>query len=447
MVSFYKPGKNKSAKRSHTAATLTIDTWDWKGQGVVRGKPVKFIAGALPHEACEVMLTRQKRDVAEGRVTRVLQAHENRQTPFCPVAGECGGCQLQHVDSETALSLRQQAIDDLLRKSLGRAAYETLSWSAPLTGPKPAYRRKARLAVDARNEHNIAIGYRAQRANRVIDIASCPVLVASLSELIAPLKEALSRHSAVRHIGHIGLLAGDAVSQVTIKVTRPLASAFTDALEEFARRHKINMLIESASGELITLHHQADLHCSVSGERYLTPGPNDFIQVNDAVNQAMVRQAVDWLAITKGELVADWFCGLGNFSLALADAGAKVQAIEGVAEMVQRAKTAAQRQGISNIDWRHLDLSDYETVRQALDGAVSKVLLDPSREGASVVCHALTENPVERILYVSCNPSTFCRDAATLTHAGYKMEKVSLVEMFPYTQHLEMMALFTHTTT
>ena len=449
MVSFYKPGKGKSAKPQAPAkAELTIDDWDWKGQGVVRGKPVKFIAGALPGERCEVSITRTKRQVSEGYVARVIAPNEARQTPFCPVAGQCGGCQLQHVDSDAALNWRQQAINQLLMKAIDSGKHEnTLDWQPAITGPKPAYRRKARLAVDARNPDNIAIGYRAKRDNRVVDIEGCPVLVASLSALIAPLKATLVRHSGIRHIGHIGLLAGDTVNQVTIKTTRPLSLEVKTALTEFAQTHKINMLIESHDGGIETLHQQAPLHCSVIGERYLAPGPNDFIQVNDTVNRAMIKQALAWLEVQQGDVVADWFCGLGNFSLALADAGASVQAIEGVADMVQRAQAAAQAQGIQSIDWQHLDLGNYAAVKQSLTDSVQKVLLDPSREGAAAVCKVLTEKPVKRVLYVSCNPSTFSRDAATLTGGGYQLEKVSLIEMFPYTQHLEMMALFTHTAT
>lgn len=445
MVSFYKPGKGKSAKRQTPARSeLTIDDWDWKGQGVVRGKPVKFVSGALPGERCEVKTTRTRRQVAEGHVSRVIDPSEARQTPFCPVAGQCGGCQLQHVDSDAALTWRQQAISQLLIKATGE---NTLNWQPAITGPKPAYRRKARLAIDARNPSKVSIGYRAQRDNRVVDIASCPVLVESLASLIAPLKAELLRHNGIRHIGHIGLLAGDGVSQVTIKTTRPMSADWRASLTAFARSQHINMLIESQGGEIVTLHQHAPLHCTVSGERYLAPGPNDFIQVNDAVNQGMIQQALAWLEVQPDEGVADWFCGLGNFSLALADAGARVQAIEGVADMVQRAKDTAQAQGINSIDWQHLDLGDYEAVKQALASDIKKVLLDPSREGAPVVCEALAEQPVERVLYVSCNPSTFSRDAATLTRSGYQLAKLSLIEMFPFTQHLEMMALFTHTAT
>ena len=173
------------------------------------------------------------------------------------------------------------------------------------------------------------------------------------------------------------------------------------------------------------------------------PGPNDFVQVNPLVNQKMIHQALAWLSPQPHERIADWFCGLGNFTLPIAKSGAEVQAVEGVAQMVQRAKENALAQGITNIDYLHLDLSDEKQVYEALAAGFDKVLIDPSREGALTVCHALAKAKPNTIVYVSCNPSTFSRDARVLLEQGYKMKKAGVIEMFPYTQHMEMMALFT----
>jgi SAM-dependent methyltransferases related to tRNA (uracil-5-)-methyltransferase len=120
--------------------------------------------------------------------------------------------------------------------------------------------------------------------------------------------------------------------------------------------------------------------CSIS------PSANDFIQINKVVNEKMINQAIDWLSPQPDERVADWFSGLGNFTLPIAKRGAKVQAIEGVAEMVRRARDNAQQQGIENVEWLHLDLANKTNVEASLQQGVDKVLLDPSREGALTVC-------------------------------------------------------------
>ncbi|MEW9799012.1 23S rRNA (uracil(1939)-C(5))-methyltransferase RlmD [Alteromonas sp. CYL-A6] len=442
MVSFYKPTKRKAKNvvSGPVRQQVVIDDWDWQGQGVVRGKPVMFVEGALPGEHCEVDVTQAARQVAHGKLIRVDKQNSARRDAFCPVAAECGGCQLQHVDPDEALRLRQQAINHKLLSVLPQSE---LNWCTPLTGQTPAYRRKARLAVDARREGKVRVGFRAKRDNKVVNIEHCPVLETSLSALISPLKQVLNLHGGARHIGHISLMAGDNVSQITLKATRPLATALTHALAELAKDKGVNLLLENQNGDITPLHKVEAVTCRVTENRYLKPQPNDFIQVNAAVNRAMVEQALAWLAVKPGEKIADWFCGLGNFSLALADAGATVQAVEGVAAMVQQGQQNALEQGIDTIDWRHADLSNPQRLTDCLAFASDKVLLDPSREGAQAAAEALAQHKVDCIVYVSCNPGTFIRDAAILAGGGYRIEKIGLVEMFPYTQHLEVMALFT----
>ena len=169
----------------------------------------------------------------------------------------------------------------------------------------------------------------------------------------------------------------------------------------------------------------------------------DFVQVNHDVNLAMVQQALDWLDLQPDDKVLDLFCGLGNFSLPMARKVSHVTAVEGVATMVQRADLSAQQQGITNISWRCEDLSNSDIVSALTIHNKTKVLLDPSREGAHTVCEQLAKRKVGAIVYVSCNPATLDRDIAPLLAAGYRINKVALMEMFPYTQHVEMMMLLT----
>lgn len=453
MVSFYKPGKTAGAKHgvkkkekasgapaSLRRKTITIDSWDWQGQGVARQHPIVFAAEALPGETCEVRVIRQQKNVAHATVASVIVSSELRRKPFCPIADKCGGCQLQHIGAEDALSLRQQALDTLWKKQLG---IREILWQPALTGTRPDYRRKARLAVDARDPHAIRIGFREAGAKNVVDVEQCPVLVPPLNALLPELRDVLSTHEGIRHVGHISLLHGDNVSQITVKITRDISSAMRGVLAEFGEAHNVNVQLELQNGVFKTLHQVTPIRCETDSGLYITPQANDFIQVNRDVNHQMIAQAMNWLEPKPAERIADWFSGLGNFSLSLAKRGADVQAVEGVSEMVQRAKQGAQDQGIDNIEWRHLDLTKPQVIKEALGAGFDKVLLDPSREGALQVCEALSGGQVKKILYVSCNPSTFTRDAKILLGAGYKMDKVGLLEMFPYTRHLEVMALFT----
>ncbi|WP_414829836.1 23S rRNA (uracil(1939)-C(5))-methyltransferase RlmD [Alteromonas sp. H39] len=457
MVSFYKPGKSgKAGTNRHTSnqhvksqdrggqpaqsRSVTIDSWDWQGLGVSRQHPVTFVDGALPGETCDVRIVKQQKNVAYATAIKVTEPSALRRTPFCPIADKCGGCQLQHVHADEALALREQALDSLWKKQLG---LNDIPWQPALTGNHPAYRRKARLAVDARDSNAVRIGFRERRGKQVVDVESCPVLVTALNDLLPELRDVLMGHEGIRHVGHVSLLRGDNCSQVTVKITRPISQTMRDALTAFGEKLKVNVQLEGKDGNFQMLHDEAPVTCETEPGLYIAPQANDFVQVNREVNQQMISQAMAWLEPKPEERIADWFSGLGNFSLSLARRGAHVQAVEGVSEMVQRARANARKQGVENIDWLHLDLTKPHVIKQALSTGFDKVLLDPSREGALEVCEALAGSRTKKILYVSCNPSTWTRDAKVLLDSGYKMDKVGVLEMFPYTRHLEVMALFT----
>jgi 23S rRNA (uracil1939-C5)-methyltransferase len=170
--------------------------------------------------------------------------------------------------------------------------------------------------------------------------------------------------------------------------------------------------------------------------------PTDFIQINDAVNQKMVRQALDWLAIEPGDAVLELFSGLGNFSLPLARAGARVTAVEGEAGLVQRARENAVRNGL-DIRYERADLFQPDPHVDWLTARYAAVLLDPPRAGAREILPFVAERRPARILYVSCHPGTLARDGGFLVHErGYRLQQAGILDMFPHTVHVESMALF-----
>ncbi len=439
MVKFYSP-KKTTKKTVKQVKNFSVDALDVYGQGVCRHhQPIAFIEGGLPGEVCEAQIIATHKSHVQAKVKKITQPAEARLKPFCPVFDTCGGCQLQHVESAAALSWRQAAIADYWNKHLN---LKNIPWLPPVTGDKPAYRRKTRLAVDARNPNNFKLGFRQQGSKSIVDVKSCPILVESLSKLIQPLKDMLSSQTSRTNIGHISLLAGENIELIQVKLTRSVSNSFVNALINFANVQKVNVSLEDANGNVEALVEHEKLHCRLDEGCYLTPGANDFVQVNDTVNQKMIAQAINWLALDETQVIADLFCGLGNFSLPLARQVNKVLAVEGVAQMVQRGQTNAQEQGINNIQWQLGDLNDKALVRSVLATTLDAIVLDPSREGALEVCKAISDLSITKILYVSCNPTTFARDATLLLQQGYRMEKVSLIEMFPFTKHLELMALF-----
>lgn len=173
--------------------------------------------------------------------------------------------------------------------------------------------------------------------------------------------------------------------------------------------------------------------------------PLDFVQVNQALNRKMVARALELLAPEATDTVLDLFCGLGNFTLPLARHAAQVIGVEGENVMVQRARAAAEANGIHNTDYFACNLMDEDALKHEpwLKRSYDKILLDPPRAGAKEVIAHIGKLKAKRIVYVSCDPATLARDAGELVHThGYRLLGAGVMDMFPHTSHVESIAVF-----
>lgn len=164
--------------------------------------------------------------------------------------------------------------------------------------------------------------------------------------------------------------------------------------------------------------------------------------MNAGVNEAMIAQALQWLAPRAEERVLDLFCGLGNFALPLAQSVRQVVAVEGVQTMVDRAAANAVSNNLNNTAFFQADLSQPLADAEWIGEGFSAVLLDPPRDGAFEVVRKLSSLGAKRLVYVSCNPATLARDTVELIKQGYRLKRAGILDMFPQTAHVEAMALF-----
>ncbi|MCC2605252.1 23S rRNA (uracil(1939)-C(5))-methyltransferase RlmD [Planctobacterium marinum] len=460
MVQVFRGGNRKSGggrrqTKKRTAhhgrvSQVVIDHLDHEAKGVVPGAPVTFVTGALPGELCEIQETDRQKHIAKARVRKVLNASAQRKTPFCPHFGLCGGCQTQFAAEDYLLSQKQAAIGQLLQRFIGIDA-EHLPWQQPITAQHTAYRRKVRLAVDARKPSECRIGFR-DTENQVFNLSDCQVATMAIQKLIAPLQEVLNRLNSIKHLGHVSLFEGcDAEHNervyVTLRFTRSPDESDRQTLQRFGEQQGCDIFLDMGEKQREVLNGQSSL------VRYSLPlptgaplmfkaNPDDFVQVNPQINQQMVAQALAWLQLAPQDKVLDLFCGVGNFTLPLARSVSSVVGFEGIPEMVQMAQSNALDNGISNVRFISGDLNDPDILHKMTELNCNKVLLDPARAGASQAVEQLVKIAPERILYVSCNPATFGRDIAKLLAANYQLTKLSLIDMFPQTSHTEMMGLF-----
>ncbi|MBB2497278.1 23S rRNA (uracil(1939)-C(5))-methyltransferase RlmD [Aquipseudomonas ullengensis] len=419
---------------------LTIERLAHDGRGIafIDGRSW-FVAGALPGEAVEARVLSARSQVIEARAERILQAVPLRRQAPCAHAGTCGGCSVQHLPHDEQLALKQSSLAEQLRRLAG---LEPDEWAAPLVGPEFAYRRRARIAVrwDVKNKH-LEVGFRAAASQDIVAIADCPVLVQPLQPLMRALPALLRGLDKPQVVGHVELFHGSAVA-VLVRHTAELVEADLARLRQFCSEHQAQLWLHGVGEPQAD---QADAALSYRLEPWnleLQYRPGDFVQVNALVNQAMVAQALDWLAPHTGERVLDLFCGLGNFALPLAQRVGEVVAVEGVQVMVERAWANATANGLGNLHFFQADLSkplaDASWARQAFDA----VLLDPPRDGAFEVVKQMGKLGARRLVYVSCNPATLARDTAELVKQGYRLKRAGILDMFPQTAHVEAMALF-----
>ncbi len=441
MVSIYK-AKAKAQGPQHL--TLTVERWDHEAQSIAYhdGK-ICFVQGGLPGETVKVKLSEQKPQYNKGKVQTVLNASPLRIQPACPVAGQCGGCQLHFVGAQDSLALKQQAVAQLLSHQLKMTDFP---WQAPLSAGDSGYRRKARIGIwYEKSTKQFQVGFRKEQSHEVLAVNDCLVLSPVIAKVLPVLQNTLPtlQHGAV--ITHAEVFDADGKAYIIIRHIKDLSSSDITLLRQSWPEA---YWYGEAEPEQLTPW-QADtpepsysLALGAGAPLRLAFKAGDFIQVNAAVNQLMVEQALQWLAPTADDNILDLYCGIGNFSLALAASGAKVLGLEGVPAMVKRARDNAKANSLTNCEFNHVDLHLPWPKASWNKPNFNKVLLDPARAGAPGAVDEIARLKPAQILYVSCNPTTFARDAKVLLAKGYRIAKIGVMDMFPYTSHLEVMALF-----
>jgi len=429
MAQFYSAKRRVTTRQIITVEATDLDPF---GQGVARhnGKAL-FIAGLLPNERAEVTLTEDKSKYSRGQVERRLNDSPERVTPRCPHFGVCGGCQQQHASVALQQSSKSTALARLMKHDVNEI----------ISGQPWGYRRRARLSLSYEPKtQKLAMGFRKAASNDIVEVKQCPVLVPHLEALLPHLRNCLSDLQGVRALGHVELVLADNGPLMVLRHTAPLSAQDREKLERFSHSHELTLFLAPQSEILERVSGDAPWYLS-DGLR-LTFSPRDFIQVNDGVNQQMVAKAIEWLDVQPDDRVLDLFCGMGNFTLPLAQRAASVVGVEGVNALVEKGQQNARHNTLENVTFFHENLEEDVTQQPWAKHGFDKILLDPARAGASGVMQHIIKLAPKRVVYVSCNPATLARDSEALLSAGYQIQRLAMLDMFPHTGHLESMVLF-----
>jgi 23S rRNA (uracil1939-C5)-methyltransferase len=435
---------------------LEIESLDMDARGIghlsnddgTTGKVI-FVEGALPGERVSFQSFRRKPKWEAAHMTELHRESSLRVKPKCQYFGVCGGCAMQHLEPAAQVAMKQRVLEDNL-KHIGKVKPEMML--RPIYGPSWGYRYRARLSVRlVKKKGTVLVGFHERKSSFVADMQTCEILPPHVSAMLMPLRELVGAMSIVEHVPQIELAVGQDVTAMVMRIMAPLSGADETLLKAFADQHGVQWWLQTGGLDTVTCFYPTAqrLHYSLPEFDVDMPfKPTDFTQVNHQINRVLVARALGLLAVQPGDRVADLFCGIGNFTLPLARQAREVVGIEGSTVLTERALENATANGLADktrFECRNLfeaTAADFSAL-----GKFERMLIDPPREGAMAVSTALAELDVtqkpQRIVYVSCNPSTLARDAAILVNGGgYRLTHAGVINMFPHTSHVESIAVF-----
>ena len=384
-----------------------------KGDGVTASG--RHVAMAVPGDVV----------AADGTIT----PGDHHISPACRHFATCGGCQLQHVgDSALAVFVRDRVVN--AARGQGLEPTELL----PVHLSPPHSRRRAGLHA-LRTAKGAVLGYREGGAHRIVDLAECPVLHPALAGLIGPLRRFLAAQGPKAMVG-IDLTLADQGVEANLTHFPLEGLGPTEAALDFARQHALARLTIDQGYGPETLWEPEPVTVTLAGVPVSLP-PGAFLQATQDAEARMVADAQAWLGDAR--VIADLFAGLGTFAFGLRE-GRKVLAVEAERAAHLACKTAGGQAG-GQVLALHRDLFRSPLQPDELN-RFDAVLLDPPRAGARAQVAEIAASSLSRVVYVSCNPSSWARDAATLTEAGFRLARLRPVGQFRWSTHVELASLF-----
>ncbi len=436
--------RRRRAGRLGEPLVVDIETLSHEGRGIARvdGKTV-FVFGALPGERVRIQIRGRARQFDEAEVVDLLEASPERVTPRCPVFGVCGGCGLQHVDGDRQVAIKQQS----LLAQMAHAGVDVGEILPPLRAAAWGYRDKARLGVKyVAGKGRVLVGFRERNSSYIADMRRCDVLLPRVGERLDAIATLIDGLDARARIPQIEVAADREHVQLVFRHLDPLSPADRERLAEFARAQDYYVQLQPGGPDsvqnLFPDEQVLYLEPLADGSIRIPFRALDFVQVNRAINQQMVAQAIRLLGLEAGDRVLDLFCGLGNFTLPMARDCASICGVEGDAAMIDRARDAARSNGVDNVEYFRADLAAPDPASPWMRQTWDKLLLDPPRSGAREIAVDIGRFDARRIVYVSCQPSSLVRDAAIIRDQGYRLTHLGIMDMFPSTAHVESMAVF-----
>lgn len=416
---------------------VTVERIGGRGDGVAgHGDEQVFIPGTVPGETVVVKVEGRRGDGLTASLLQVLTPSPWRREPPCRHYGTCGGCSLQHVGDELYRDWKRGQ----LVEAMVRAGFDG-SLVAPLVPVAPGSRRRAAFAVSKRRQR-LCLGFNARASHQIVEIETCPLLSPALTALLPPLRALLSQLLEDGCDGDvIATLTGNGLD-LLVEAEARLDLFGRETLAAFAERHDLARLSwrRPGTGMVEPLAHRKPATVRFAGID-VEPAPGGFLQPSAEGGRALASLVFDAVG-AKGP-VADLYCGCGSFTFPLAQKAA-VHAVEGEESALHALKTAADRVS-ARVTTELRDLANRPLTSDELK-RFQAVVFDPPRAGAAAQAEQLAAGKPGQgprlVVAVSCNLATLARDARILSKGGYRLRRATPVDQFPWSAHLESVAVF-----
>lgn len=442
--------------------TLKIEDMNEDGAGVGRlDGYIWFVKDTVIGDVVRAKAMKMKKTYGFARLMEVLEPSDGRTEPRCPVARQCGGCQLQAMTYEEQLKFKERKVlNNLLR--IGKFREEEIHM-LPIMGMEEPwrYRNKAQFPFGLNKEGEIVAGFYAGRTHSIIENEDCLLGVEENREILARIKsymkeqgirpydeaahKGLVRHALIRK----GFKTGEIMVCLIINGKKlPGARALVEKLCEIPGMKSISYSINMEKTnvimgkEIVNLWGDTCITDYIGSVRYQI-SPQSFYQVNPVQTEKLYGTALEYAGLNGNETVWDLYCGIGTISLFLAQKARKVYGVEIVPQAIEDARKNAKLNGIENAEFftgKAEEVLPEQYDKNHIHADV--IVVDPPRKGCDALClDTILKMSPDRVVYVSCDSATLARDLRVLVDGGYKVEKVRCCDMFPETGHVETVVL------
>lgn len=430
------------------------------GEGIGRAEGFTlFIKDAVIGDTVQALVMKMKKTYGYARLMEVTEPSPDRVTPACPVARQCGGCQLQSMSYEKQLEFKENKIANHLRR-IGK--FEEIPMEPIIGMEHPfGYRNKAQFPVGRNKEGKLVAGFYAGRTHSIIDNRKCIlgvpeneiILEKVLSFMEEYAIEPYNEETGTGLVRHILTRYGFRTKQIMVCLiingkALPHKDKLTESLCQIPGMTSISLNVNMEKTnvilgrEIISLWGQTYIEDYIGDVKYQI-SPLSFYQVNPVQTEKLYGQALEYAGLTGGETVWDLYCGIGTISLFLAEKAKQVYGVEIVPEAIEDARNNARINGIHNAEFYVGKAEEVLPRKYREEGITADVIVvDPPRKGCDEsLLETIVQMAPEKVVYVSCDSATLARDLRYLCDRGYELRRCRGVDQFGETVHVETVAL------